>query len=386
MTRIEPFRTTGVYANSMGDAGEDVARLIYGDAKYERLRALKRRGTRRTSSGSTRTSDRSPLLMESMPQAPPSATEYLRLVGIAALIGIPAALAAALFLGLIHGLEDWLWLSSGLLGYAAPPWFFVLGLPVLGALLVVLARAFLPGDGGHPRSRVERGADAAVLRPRRRAGGGRNARVRRGARPRDAGDRARVRRRGRGAPPRAPRRAGGVVLSGAGAFSAISALFGGPLVAGMLLVERSECRIAPDPRVAARPGRGRDRLRDLRRLRELGRSRGAGTHRSEPAAVRGPPPGRPVDGDRGRYRVGAGADRHPPAGRGDRWTSGATRHAGLLLAGGVAVGALALAARALGADSQDVLFSGQASIGVAVDATSISVLLILLVQGVWPTP
>jgi FAD/FMN-containing dehydrogenase len=26
----------------MGDAGEDVARLIYGDAKYERLRALKR--------------------------------------------------------------------------------------------------------------------------------------------------------------------------------------------------------------------------------------------------------------------------------------------------------------------------------------------------------
>jgi FAD/FMN-containing dehydrogenase len=42
MTRIEPFRSTGVYANSMGDAGEDVARLIYGDAKYERLRALKR--------------------------------------------------------------------------------------------------------------------------------------------------------------------------------------------------------------------------------------------------------------------------------------------------------------------------------------------------------
>ena len=60
MTRIEPFRTTGVYANSMGDAGEDVARVIYGDAKYELLRALKRRGTRRTSSGSTRTSSPSP--------------------------------------------------------------------------------------------------------------------------------------------------------------------------------------------------------------------------------------------------------------------------------------------------------------------------------------
>ena len=43
----------------------------------------------------------------------------------------------------------------------------------------------------------------------------------------------------------------------------------------------------------------------------------------------------------------------------------------LLLAGGFAVGVLALAARALGHDSQDVLFSGQTSIGVAVDAGSI---------------
>jgi FAD/FMN-containing dehydrogenase len=42
MAGIEPFRTTGVYANSLGDAGEDVARAIYGDAKYERLRDVKR--------------------------------------------------------------------------------------------------------------------------------------------------------------------------------------------------------------------------------------------------------------------------------------------------------------------------------------------------------
>ena len=51
----------------------------------------------------------------------------------------------------------------------------------------------------------------------------------------------------------------------------------------------------------------------------------------------------------------------------------------LLLAGGFAIGVLALAARALGDDSQDVLFSGQTSIGVAVDASSVSVLVILLV-------
>jgi FAD/FMN-containing dehydrogenase len=42
MKGIEPFRTTGVYANALGDSGEEVARAIYGDAKYERLRALKR--------------------------------------------------------------------------------------------------------------------------------------------------------------------------------------------------------------------------------------------------------------------------------------------------------------------------------------------------------
>ena len=60
--------------------------------------------------------------MDTPPQAPPSATEYLRLVGIAALIGVPSALAAALFLALIHALEDWLWTElPASLGYAAPP-------------------------------------------------------------------------------------------------------------------------------------------------------------------------------------------------------------------------------------------------------------------------
>ena len=51
----------------------------------------------------------------------------------------------------------------------------------------------------------------------------------------------------------------------------------------------------------------------------------------------------------------------------------------LLVAGGLAVGALALAADALGADSQDVLFSGQASIGVVVDADSTRLVVVLLV-------
>jgi len=76
--------------------------------------------------------------------------EYLRLVGLGALIGIPAALVAALFLGLVHYLEDWLWDDlPDALGHASPPWWLVIGLPAAGACVVLAARALLPGDGGH---------------------------------------------------------------------------------------------------------------------------------------------------------------------------------------------------------------------------------------------
>jgi hypothetical protein len=39
----------------------------------------------------------------------PSGAAYLRLILLAAPIGIPAALVAAVFLALVHWLEDWLW-------------------------------------------------------------------------------------------------------------------------------------------------------------------------------------------------------------------------------------------------------------------------------------
>ena len=55
-----------------------------------------------------------------------SGPAYLRLVALGAVIGIPAALVAALFLALVHELEDWLWSSS-------PPWYAVVGLPFAGA-------------------------------------------------------------------------------------------------------------------------------------------------------------------------------------------------------------------------------------------------------------
>ena len=80
----------------------------------------------------------------------PEGRTYLRLVLVGALIGIPAALAAALFLALVDTLEGWLWTDlPNWLGASSPPWYLVLGLPVVGAGVVIAARTLLPGDGGH---------------------------------------------------------------------------------------------------------------------------------------------------------------------------------------------------------------------------------------------
>jgi hypothetical protein len=42
MDEVMPFTSAGIYVNDVSEAGEDVARSVYGDAKYERLVALKR--------------------------------------------------------------------------------------------------------------------------------------------------------------------------------------------------------------------------------------------------------------------------------------------------------------------------------------------------------
>jgi FAD/FMN-containing dehydrogenase len=42
IANVEPFATTGRYVNDVAETGSDVARSIYGDAKYDRLVALKR--------------------------------------------------------------------------------------------------------------------------------------------------------------------------------------------------------------------------------------------------------------------------------------------------------------------------------------------------------
>lgn len=164
---------------------------------------------------------------------------YLRLLGIGALIGIPAALAAIVFLGLVHQLEHVLWVSwPAAMGLSEPPVWMVLVLPVVGALLVWAASTLLPGHGGHepldgismeptPISYAPSVALAAL------------ASLAFGA---VLGPEAPLIALGSIVGMVAVRwtRATGPaaqVLSTAGAVSAISALFGGPVVAGVMVTE-----------------------------------------------------------------------------------------------------------------------------------------------------
>ena len=175
------------------------------------------------------------------PDATPSGRTYLRLILLAAAIGIPAALVAAGFLALVHWLEERLWtdLPDGL-GYSSPPWFLVIGLPVVGAAIVVLARRLLPGDGGHsPLLGIGGGPTPLAYAP--------------GVALAALGTLAFGAVLGPEAPLIALGSAVGMaitlfvrlgpreerVVATAGSFSAIAALFGGPLVAGMLLLEGS---------------------------------------------------------------------------------------------------------------------------------------------------
>jgi hypothetical protein len=81
-------------------------------------------------------------------------SDELRLVGIGALIGVPAALVAALFLALAHELEGWLWEDlPDALGRNDPPWFLIVGLPVVGAVIVLAAPGSSPATAAIHRWR-----------------------------------------------------------------------------------------------------------------------------------------------------------------------------------------------------------------------------------------
>jgi H+/Cl- antiporter ClcA len=311
-----------------------------------------------------------------------SGLRALRLVALGALVGVPAALVAALFVAVVHELEHWLWHDlPERLDASGPPWYLVLGLPVVGACVVLAARTLLPGDGGHeplgginveptPLSHAPGVALAAVgtlafgavlgpEAPLIALGSVVGVAVAQLARL----DGQEVR-----------------VLSTAGSFSAISALFGGPLVAGMLLLEAgvglgaAVIPILIPGLVAASIGYlifiglgdwgGLDatalsvpglpayegvHLRDLVVAVGVGVAMALIVEAVRRLATRVAVPG--------RARVGMQT---------------------LLLAGGLAVGALALLADGLGASSQDVLFSGQVSIPTLVTEDSTRIVLVLM--------
>ncbi len=78
---------------------------------------------------------------------------YLKLILLGGAIGLPAALVAALFLALVHDAQHWLWHDlPDVLDYESPPWFLVLGLPVVGALIVAVTRLALPATAAIRRS------------------------------------------------------------------------------------------------------------------------------------------------------------------------------------------------------------------------------------------
>ena len=86
------------------------------------------------------------------PPAAPSPREYVRILMIAALLGVPVALGAAAFMSATHGLTTLVWTTvPDTAAWTTPPGWYVLAVPAMAGLLVAVA-VRLPGHGGeNPR-------------------------------------------------------------------------------------------------------------------------------------------------------------------------------------------------------------------------------------------
>ena len=307
---------------------------------------------------------------------------YLKVVGLGALIGVPAGLLAAGFLALVHQLENLLWTDlPDQLGQSSPPWYLIVGLPVAGALLVIAARTLLPGDGGHePLKGLSMAPTPVTYGP--------------GVALAALGTLSFGAVLGPEAPLIALGSVAGMalariaklgqresaVLATAGSFSAISALFGGPLVAGVLMVEAGVglgAALIPallPGLVAAACGY----------VVFIGLGDWAGIQTTT-LDVSGLPAydGTSVPDLLVAVAIGLITALIILAVRRVGGVTASLRGRGvgmpaLLLAGGLTVGLLALAADGLGADSQDVLFSGQSALPRLVTESSASVIIVLI--------
>ena len=168
----------------------------------------------------------------------PEAKAYVRTLVFAALLGVPVAFAAVLFQTAIHDLIHLVWqVVPDELGWSEPSWWYVVLVPGLAGLLVAAA-VRLPGYGGHsPLQGL--GADPippialASILPAALATLGLGLVL---------GPEAPLIALGLGLGALSVRLirlegTGAQLLVLAGAFAAIAALFGGPLVAAFLLFE-----------------------------------------------------------------------------------------------------------------------------------------------------
>ena len=166
------------------------------------------------------------------------ARAYVRTLVLAALLGVPVAFAAVLFQTAIHDLIHLVWeVIPDDLGWSEPAWWYVILIPGLAGLLVAAA-VRLPGHGGH--SPLEGlGADPippialASILPAALATLGLGLVL---------GPEAPLIALGLGLGAVAVRLirlegTGAQLLVLAGAFAAVAALFGGPLIAAFLLFE-----------------------------------------------------------------------------------------------------------------------------------------------------
>lgn len=318
----------------------------------------------------------------------PGSSEGKRIFGlvlIGAALGLPASVAAWAFLQLVHWLEDLMWTDlPDALGRSSPPWYLILGLPICGAVVVALAREFLPGDGGHSPLLGIGGpptpwqyAPSVLLAA--------------------TGTLAFGMVLGPEGPLIAIGSAVGMVavsltklpgpavrvMANAGSFSAVSALFGGPLVAGILLLESGLAAgaallpaLLPGLTAAAvgyvvfiglgnwsglasaglavpeLPHYEHTRILDLVLAIVVGIV-AAIVLRAVKAVAR---------------RIDGKAE-----------TPDRKRKYGILFAGAIAVGVITLIAQALGANHDEILFSGQTAVPAVVGETSVAILLLIIV-------
>ncbi|WP_405806713.1 chloride channel protein [Streptomyces sp. NBC_00210] len=166
---------------------------------------------------------------------------YLKVLVFSALIGVPVSLAAFWFLVALHELENAVWADlPQALGWDTPPWWWPLPLLPVAGVIVGLVVTHLPGAGGHiPASGLHAGGATSLALP-----GVIIAAVASLPLGATLGPEAPLIALGGGLAllfrdlvraPATPQ--SNALLGAAGAAAAIAAIFGNPLIAGVLLIE-----------------------------------------------------------------------------------------------------------------------------------------------------